>query len=185
MDLFVVNGHVYPAVDSHQWGTSFAQQALLFRNLNGKFVRVGAAPGSALANAWTGRGLAIGDLDGDGRSDLVINSLDSKPTVLRNIATSTGHWLDLRLIGDVTKKSPRDAIGSVAYLTTGSVRQRRDLVSGAVYCSQNEMTLHFGLGAATRVDKLEIEWAGGSKEVIAVPGIDRKLTIIEGKGAGK
>jgi hypothetical protein len=186
LDLFVVNGHVYPAVDSHQWGTSFAQQALLFRNLNGKFVRAGAAPGSALANAWTGRGLAIGDLDGDGRSDLVINNLDSKPTVLRNIATSTGHWLDLRLVGDVTKKSPRDAIGSVAYLTTGRVRQRRDVVSGAVYCSQNDMTLHFGLGAATRVDKLEIEWAGGSKEVIAVPGIDRKITIIEGKGrAGK
>src|SRR5258705_2495965 len=185
LDLFVVNGHVYPAVDSHQWGTSFAQQALLFRNLNGKFVRVGAAPGSALANAWTGRGLAIGDLDGDGRSDLVINSLDSKATVLRNIATSTGHWLDLRLVGDVTKKSPRDAIGGVAYLTTGSVRQRRDLVSGAVYCSQNDLTLHFGLGAATRVDKLEIEWAGGGKELIAVPGIDRKITIIEGKGLGK
>src|SRR5258705_6215172 len=185
LDLFVVNGHVYPAVDSHQSGTSFAQQALLFRNLNGKFVRVGAAPGSALANAWTGRGLAIGDLDGDGRSDLVINSLDSKPTVLRNIATSTGHWLDLRLVGADTNKSPRDAIGSVAYLTTGSVRQRRDLLSGAVYCSQNDLTLHFGLGAATRVDKLEIEWAGGSKEVIAVPGIDRKLTIIEGKGLGK
>ena len=57
-DLFVVNGHVYPAVDAHQWGTSYAQQALLFRNIKGKFERVGAPPGSALANAWPGRGLA-------------------------------------------------------------------------------------------------------------------------------
>jgi hypothetical protein len=182
-DLFVVNGHVYPAVDSNQWGTSFAQQALLFRNLkNGKFERVGAAPGSALARAWSSRGLAVGDLDGDGRSDLVINNLDSKPTILRNVAAPLGHWLDLRLVGDVAKKSPRDAIGSIAYLTTGKTRQRRDLVSGAVYCSQNDLTLHFGLGPATKVDKLEIQWSNGAMEAFDVPAIDKMVTISQGKG---
>jgi hypothetical protein len=186
LDVFVVNGHVYPVVDSNQWGTSYAQQALLFRNLkNGKFERVGAPPGSALANAWPSRGLAIGDLDGDGRSDLVINNLDSRPTVLRNIATPVGHWLDLRLVGDVTKKSPRDAIGSIAYLTTGKVRQRRDVFSGGIYCSQNDMTLHFGLGAATKVDKLEIQWPDGAIEVFDVPAIDKTVTIMQGKGANK
>jgi hypothetical protein len=184
LDLFVVNGHVYPAVDSYQWGTSFAQQALLFRNLkNGKFERVGAPPGSALASAWTGRGLAIGDLDADGRPDVVINNIDSKPTVLRNIANPTGHWLDLRLAGDVTKKSPKDAVGSVVYLTTGKIRQRLDVISGAVYCSQNDMTLHFGLGAATKVDKLEIEWPNGIVETFAVTGIDRMEKIVQGKGS--
>jgi hypothetical protein len=186
LDVFVVNGHVYPVVDSNQWGTSYAQQALLFRNLkNGKFERVGAPPGSALANAWPSRGLAIGDLDGDGRSDLVINNLDSRPTVLRNIATPVGHWLDLRLVGDVIKKSPRDAIGSIAYLTTGKVRQRRDVFSGGIYCSQNDMTLHFGLGAATKVDKLEIQWPDGAIEVFDVPAIDKTVTIMQGKGANK
>ena len=178
LDLFVVNGHVYPQVDAHQWGTSYAQQPLLFRNLNGKFERVGARPGSALANAWPGRGLAVGDLDGDGRLDLVINNLDSTPTVLRNVAAPTGHWLALRLIG----KAPRDAIGSIAYLTTGKLRQRQDVVSGAVYCSQNDMTLHFGLGAATKVDKLEIQWADGATELFAVAGVDQIITITEGKG---
>lgn len=185
-DLFVVNGHVYPAVDSNQWGTSFAEQALLFRNLkNGKFERVGAAPASGLATAWSSRGLAIGDLDGDGRLDVVINNMDSRPSILRNIASPAGHWLNLRLVGDVEKKTAKDAIGSIAYLTTGKTRQRLDVVSGAVYCSQNDPTLHFGLGAATKVDKLEIQWTNGAVETFDVTTIDKTVTLIQGKGAAK
>jgi hypothetical protein len=186
LDIFVVNGHVYPAVDAHQWGTSWAQQPLLFRNLkNGKFERVGAAPGSGLSMAWPGRGLAIGDLDGDGRPDLVINNIDAKPAILRNVVPSPGRWLDLRLVGDVSKKSPKDAIGSIAYLTTGKFRQRRDVISGAVYCSQNDQTLHFGLGAETRVDKLEIQWPNGAMETFTIPAVNKTYTIVQGKGGDK
>ena len=182
-DLFVANGHVYPTVDNHQWGTSYAEQSLLFHNLkNGKFERVGAPTGSALAQAWCARGLATADLDGDGRVDLIINNTDSKPTLLKNVAAGAGHWLELRLVGDVAKKSPRDAIGAIAYVTTGKLRQREDVISGASYASQNDMTLHFGLGAATAIDKLEIKWPDGSSEIVPVAGIDRKLTITEGKG---
>jgi hypothetical protein len=185
-DLLVANGHVYPAVDQHQWGTSFAQQMLLFRNLaNGKFERVGAAPGSALANAIQARGLAVGDLDGDGRLDAVTNNIDSKPTLLRNVARQTGHWLELRLVGDVLKKSPRDATGAVVYLTTGKLRQRLDVVSGGSYASQNDTRLHFGLGAATKVDRLLVKWPDGTQETIAVQGLDQVLTLTEGKGLMK
>ena len=182
-DILIANGHVYPAVDKYQWGTSFAQQHLLFRNLsNGKFARVGAAPNSGLAVAIKGRGLAVGDLDGDGRLDAVINCLDSKPTLLRNVTKPAGHWLSLRLVGDVAKKSPRDATGARAFVTTGNLRQREDVISGGGYASQNDQRIHFGLGAATSVDKLEIIWPDGTKESVKVPGVDRLLTVTEGKG---
>jgi phosphoribosylformylglycinamidine (FGAM) synthase-like enzyme len=82
----------------------------------------------------------------------------------------------------VAKKSPREGIGSVVYVTTGKIRQRQDVLSGGVYCSQNDMTLHFGLGVATKIDKLEIQWPGGSMESFEVPAIDKTLTIVEGKG---
>ncbi len=183
LDLFIVNGHVYPAVDAHQWGTSFAQQPLLFRNLkNGRFERVGAAPGSALASAWPGRGLAIGDLDSDGRLDAVINNIDTKPAVLQNTYPSAGHWLKLRLVGDVTQKSPRDAIGATVFLTLGKLRLRSDVVSGAVYCSQSDLTLHFGLGAATKIDKLEVIWPSGAAETFNISAINRTHTLVQGKG---
>ena len=85
------------------------------------------------------------------------------------------------MVGDPTKKSPRDAIGSVAFVTAGKLRQRRDVVSGAGFCSQNEMTLHFGLGAATKVDKLEIRWADGVREIFEVPSLNRKFVVTQGK----
>jgi hypothetical protein len=183
-DVVVANGHVYPAVDKQQWGTSYAQQMLLFRNggASGRFERVGAAPESGLAQAWTSRGLAVADLDGDGKPDLVLNNIDSAPTVLRNVTATKNHWLRLRLVGDPAKGSPRDATGAIAYVTTGSMRQRGDVVSGAGYSSQNDPCLSFGLGAATKVDKLEVKWPNGNLETFDVAGVDRALTITQGKG---
>ncbi|MCA1592037.1 MAG: CRTAC1 family protein [Acidobacteria bacterium] len=185
-DVLVVNGHVYPAVDKQQWGTSYAQQPMLFRNTgaSGKFERVGAAPGTGLAEAWVSRGLAAGDLDGDGRVDVVINNQDSYPSVLRNVTETPNHWLRLKLSGDPSKKSPRDATGAIVYLTLGKTRQRADLVSGGGYSSNNDPCLSFGLGAATKVDKLEVKWPGGSLETFDVSGVDRTLTLTEGKGVG-
>jgi hypothetical protein len=192
-DVLVANGHVYPAVDKYQWGTSFAQQMLLFRNVGktrgGKeervFERIGAAPGSALAVAICARGLAVADFDNDGRLDAVVNDLDSKPTLVRNVTKAPGHWLTLRLVGDVAKKSPRDATGAIAYLTTGKLRQRVDAVSGAGYASQNDQRLHFGLGTATKIDRLEIKWPDGTLETFDVPNVDQVLTLTEGKGTAK
>ncbi len=183
-DIFIANGHVYPAVDKYQWGTSFAQQPLLFRNLmNGKFERVAAAPKSGLAGAWTSRGMAKGDFDGDGKVDVVINNFNATPTILRNVTQSNNHWLSLKLIGDPKQKTPRDAIGSIAFVTIGKLRLRGDVISGGSYASQNDLKMHFGLGEAAKIDKIEISWANGKSEIVNVNAVDRVWTVTQGKGA--
>ncbi|HMG33123.1 MAG TPA: CRTAC1 family protein [Blastocatellia bacterium] len=183
LDIIVANGHVYPVVDQHQWGTSYAQQPLLFRNGGqGRFPRVQAAVGSGLALSITGRGLAVADFDGDGRIDVVINNMDASPTLLHNVNATVGHWLGLKLVGDPAMHSPKDAIGAAVYVTAGGLRRRADVISGAGYCSQNDLAIHFGLGEATKIDKLEIKWPGGSTQVVAVPACDRVFTVVEGKG---
>jgi hypothetical protein len=111
--------------------------------------------------------------------------MDAKPAILRNVASPAGHWLNLKLVGDTAQKTPRDAIGSIVYLTSGKIRQRLDVVSGAVYCSQNDLTVHFGLGAATKIEKLEVQWSNGTVEAFTVPAIDKTVTIMQGKGTAK
>jgi len=180
-DIFVANGHVYPGVDQQDWGTTWAQRPQLFRNLDGvKFREVPPATGSGLADVLTARGAAFGDLFNDGRIDVVLNNIDSTPTLLRNVAKSENHWIAIRLIG--TGKSPRDGGGSKVFVTTGTVRQRVDIFSGGSYGSSSDTRAHFGLGSASKIDKMEIQWPSGTKQQVAVPGIDRIITVEEGKG---
>ena len=180
-DLFVANGHVYPGVDKQDWGTTWAQRPQLFRNLDGKkFREVPPATGSGLADVLTGRGAAFGDLFNDGHIDIVMNNVDSIPALLRNVAKSNNHWISLRLIGG--PKSPKDAIGSKVFITAGGIRQRVDVFSGGSYGSSSDLRAHFGLGAATKIDKLEIQWPSGFKQEVLISGVDRILTIEEGKG---
>jgi hypothetical protein len=181
LDIFVVNGHVYPAVDKQDWGTTWAQRPQLFRNLDGvKFKEVPPATGSGLADVIPGRGAAFGDLFNDGHIDVVINNIDSTPVLLRNVLKNENHWVALNLIGG--PKSPRDAIGAKVFLTSGGVRQREDVFSGGSYGSSSDCRLHFGLHDATKIEKLEIYWPSGTKEEIAIPAVDRIMTIVEGQG---
>ncbi|MBS1792581.1 MAG: CRTAC1 family protein [Acidobacteria bacterium] len=190
-DVLVVNGHVYPVVDKYQWGTSFAQQVLLFKNgkqqANGqlRFERVGAAPNSGLAEAFCARGLAVADFDGDGNLDFITSNMDAAPALLKNVGGDKNNWLALKLVGDPAKKSPRDAIGAKVFVTTGKLRQRFDLTSGAGYASQNDQTVHIGLGEATKVDALEIVWPGGEREKIAVDKINVLMTVRQGPEPSK
>ncbi len=188
-DILVANGHVYPQVDNFQWGTSYAQQLLLFRNQQldaktnrVKFERIGAAANSPLAESWTARGMAVADFDGDGKLDVIINNIDGAPCLMKNVSANSKHWLALKLVGDSAKKTPKDAVGSIVYATAGGMRQRFDLTSGGGYASQNEQTIHIGLGDAVKIDALEIIWANGQREKIAVDKVDRLLTIRQNAG---
>jgi hypothetical protein len=170
-DVIVANGHVYPVVDKFQWGTSWAQQVLLFQNRmpdaktrQVRFERVAAAPKSGLADSITSRGMAVADFDGDGRPDIVINAMDAAPALFRNVSALPNKWFAVKLVGDPGRGSPRDAVGATIFVSTGKIRQRFDIVSGAGYASQNEQIAHFGLGAADRVDLVEIFWPNGASE---------------------
>lgn len=181
-DLLIVNGHVYPQVDDHpEWGQSYAQRPLLYRNLgNGKFELVPAVEGTGLAVVTVGRGAAFGDLFNDGKIDVVINSMDGVPVLLRNVNPDHHHWVEIKLLGG--PKSPRDAVGATVYVTASGIRQRGDVLSGGSYLSSNDMRVHFGLGNAAKVDQVEIHWPSGNVQKVAVPFVDRIYSITEGKG---
>jgi enediyne biosynthesis protein E4 len=185
LDLLVANGHVYPSVDATDWGTSYKQRLLLFRNVKGKFYDVGSSAGEALNVLRPTRGSAIGDFDNDGDLDILLNNIDDAPALLRNDGGhKAGHWLEVKLIGDTSRGCPRDAIGSIVFCTANGRRLRGEVASGRSYNSQSDLRVHFGLGAATRVDKLEVRWAGGKTVEYEVKGIDQVMTIDQGKERG-
>ncbi|HKD61858.1 MAG TPA: CRTAC1 family protein [Terracidiphilus sp.] len=179
-DLLMSDGHVYPQADKYNWGTSWKERPMLFRNLEGKgFGNVPAVEGTGLADVIAGRGMAVGDLFNDGKIDAVINVMDGHPVLLRNVSDDHNHWIEMKLVGG--PKSPRDAVGTTVYLTAGGMKQRGDVISGGSYLSSNDMRPHFGLGQATKIDDIEIHWPDGKVEHATVPGVDRVVTITEGK----
>jgi len=181
LDIFVANGHVYPSVDQRDWGTTWAERPQLFRNLDGmKFQEVPPATGSGLALVVPARGAAFGDLFNDGSIDVVLNNMDSAPALLRNVVKNGNHWIALKLVGGA--KSPRDAIGAAVFLTAGGVRQRADVLSGGSYGSSSDPRVHFGLGSAPKIERVEIRWPDGKKEEVAISGVDRIVTVVEGQG---
>ena len=180
LDLLFVNGHIYPQADHEPWGTSWKQRPLLFHSVQGKLEPVPPVENTPLAKLALARGLAIGDLFNDGHLDAVINNLDSTPSLFRNINSNKNHWLTLKLIGG--PKSPRDAIGTTVYLTAKGVRQRADVLSGGSFASTSDPRVHFGLGPATTIDRIEIHWPDGVVETIPPPLIDAINTVKEGTG---
>jgi hypothetical protein len=192
LDLFMVNGHVYPQVDARQWGTSFAERSLLFHNVpapNGKgrkFEYVPPVAGTGLADVIPARGAAFGDLFNDGKIDVVINPIDGPPVLLRNVNPDHHHWVEVQLVGGgktaSSPGSPRDATCATAYLTANGMRQRQDVLASGSYISANDRRLHFGLGDAANAGTLEIHWPSGSREAVKLPAVDRIYTITEGEG---
>jgi enediyne biosynthesis protein E4 len=181
LDLMFVNGHIYPAADRLDWGSSYAQRSLLFHNdRNGKFTEVPPVKGTGLAEVLSSRGAAFGDLFNDGKIDVIINQIDGPPVLLKNVNSDHHHWVELHLVGG--PRSPRDAVGATVYLTADGMRQRRDVISGGSYVSTNDPRPHFGLGDAADAETAEIHWPSGARETVKLPAVDRIYTIVEGKG---
>lgn len=175
-DIVMANGHVYPEVDQHDFGTKYKQHPSVLLNLrNGCFKEVGSSWGPAFQLAESGRGLAVGSLSNNGSIDLVISNLDSTPWILKNPG-SAGNWLLMKLRGTI---SNRDAIGARVTLRTGKLTQTREVKSGGSYQSQNDFRLHFGLGTATTVDEIKIRWPSGKLQVLNSVKSNQILTVDE------
>jgi hypothetical protein len=188
LDLFVVNGHVYPQVDAQNWGTTWQQRPLLFHSDKGKLMLVPAVEGSGLAKLATSRGMAYGDLFNDGHIDVVVNNLDAPPSLFRNVVKNEHHWISFKLIGAPATEpgkrgSPRDAVGACIFVTANGFTQRQDVLAGGSFASSSDQRPHFGLGNATKIDKIQVQWPSGKVETIPPPAqLDRFYVITEGKG---
>ena len=180
LDIFIANGHVFRNADQQNWGTTYAQRPQLFRNVDGnKFQEVAPATGSGLAAVIPARGAAFGDIFNDGHIDVVINNMDSTPTLLRNVVKNENHWLEIKLIGG--PGSPQDAIGAKVFLTACGIRQRADVFSGGSYGSSSDPRVHFGLSTCARADRVQVQWPSGKQQEFTINGTDRIVTVVEGK----
>ena len=178
LDLLVVNGHVYPQIEGAYPGGFYRQRKLFYRNLkNGTFEEIAASLGKGFMEPRASRGAAFGDFDEDGDIDIIVNDLDGPPMLLRNEGGSAaGHWISLKLAGT---KSNRNAVGAKVRVKTGNLVQIDEVRSGDSYLSHSDWRLHFGLGAATSVDEIEIQWPTGKTQTLRNVVADKVIVIRE------
>jgi hypothetical protein len=180
LDLFLVNGHVYPQVDTIEGGPKYREPKLLFLNQrNGMFKDVSKLVGPAIQLAQVSRGVATGDLFNDGRIDVVVENLEGGPMILRPEGGPSNHWISFELEGT---KSNRLALNARVKATAGDLVQTGEVLSGGSYLSQNDLRLHFGLGSKDHLEKAEIIWPDGKTETLASLAADHFYYVREGEG---
>jgi enediyne biosynthesis protein E4 len=180
-DLLLVNGHVYPEVDSQHLGSNFQEPRILYHNNgDGKFKDISASAGPGITKAISSRGLAIGDLWNDGRMSAVVSNMNAPPSLLVNQVRTANHWVALRTIGT---KSNRDGIGARIHVRAGGRTLVDEVRSGSSFDSNNDMRVHFGLGTTAKIDWVEVRWPSGLLEKFEIAGVDAIRTLKEGTGA--
>lgn len=176
-DLLLANGHVFPEVDRKALDIRFKERRILYRNLSdGKFEDISEQGGPGITDRHASHGLAVGDIDNDGAVEVLINNQGERPSLLKQTSKPPGNWVLLQLIGT---KSNRSAIGAKVRLTAGGTTQTEEVRSGGGYISQSDLRLHFGLGAAQRIDRVEILWPSGLREEKANLAVNRIHTLTE------
>ena len=180
LDIFLVNGHVYPEVERLTTEAGYAQRKVFYRNLeNGHFEDVSEKVGSVVISPTPSRGCAFGDYDNDGDIDILINPVNAVPELLRCDSTNQNNWITIKTVG---VKSNRDGIGARIRCVTDDGAQIDEVRSGGSYYSQNDLRVHFGLGKARKVKSLEIRWPSGQAETLNDIAANQFVVVKEGTG---
>jgi enediyne biosynthesis protein E4 len=175
-DLLIAQGHDLDTVELNYPNLHYREPMLLARNTGHGFIDVSQQSGVIFHQPWVARGMAIGDLDNDGRLDAVVTTNDGPIHILHNETASTNHWILLKLVGH---KSNRDAIGAEVTLVTATGPQYATVSTASSYLSASDKRVHFGLGQNGTASRIEIRWPSGIRQVLRdVPG-DQILQIDE------
>ena len=179
-DLILVNGHVYPEVDSQHLGSTFKEPRILYHNnSDGTFSDISASAGTGITTPVSSRGLAVGDFWNDGKLSAVISNMNAAPSLLVNQIRSPNHWIAIHTIGT---KSNRDGIGARISVKTATRTFVDEVRSGSSYISNSDMRVHFGLGQTATIEWVEIRWPSGLAERFTNLAVDTIQTLKEGTG---
>jgi len=176
-DLFVLNGHPFEPIQKFFSETTYAEPPFLFENTGQGFREVAAEHGAPLKRFYPGRGLAVGDFDNDGDSDLLLINVGEPPVLLRNDGGNRNHWLGIKLVGT---KSNRDGVGAHVTVISGGKRRTKQRLGGGSYCSASDPRLLFGLSANAKIDEVEVKWPSRNSTTLKNVRADQYLTIREG-----
>ena len=180
-DIIQINGHVYPEIENTNFGQTYKNPRLVYRNLGkGKFKDVSAEMGPGISEQFSSRGAAFGDYDNDGDIDVLVLNMNDPPSLLRNDGGNKQNWIKVKLIGT---KCNRTAIGARVRVVTGDHAQMDEVHSGGSVMSQSDLRLHFGLGGVETIDLIEVKWPTTQKvEKFTKVKANQILTIREGDG---
>jgi hypothetical protein len=175
-DLLIAQGHDLDTIELTFPNLRYREPMLLARNTGQSFEDVSAEAGRVFREAWVGRGLAIGDIDNDGRLDAVVTTNDGPLYVLHNATSTPNHWLILKLVGH---RSNRDAIGAEVRVATGRITQVATVTTASSYLSSSDKRVHFGLGTETAAATIEIRWPSGIRQTLKNVRADQILQVDE------
>jgi hypothetical protein len=175
-DLLIAQGHDMDTVEKSFPMLRYREPIMLLRNTGHGFVNVSANSGEVFHQAWVGRGMAIGDIDNDGRIDAVVTTNGGTAHLLHNATNNNNHWLTLKLVGH---KSNRDGIGAVVEVTTSAGVQAVTVSTASGYLSSSDPRAHFGLGADEHPSRIDIRWPSGIQQTLRGVIADRILSVEE------